>query len=201
MPSLNLRNPFRRNAARQSLRQRAAALKAAAARVIRSPEQSPGPAASAPLDPHIAHLPALRQAFAWVRDVYPIDDRAMPGTPEGNACRAVFRHYWSLADSILALPAPKTPEGLGAVALALSAWFEGSIGRDPDECPEECRAASAIRAMMSIAGANHFPEWFGFGDEPDSEARWNAMLDRAGEGSLPAWALAGKSGPDGASEA
>jgi len=44
VPSLNLRNPFRRDGARPPLRQRAASLKAAAARVIRGEPSSPGAA-------------------------------------------------------------------------------------------------------------------------------------------------------------
>ncbi|GJD66597.1 hypothetical protein [Methylobacterium frigidaeris] len=57
MPSLNLRNPFRRDGSSQPLRQRAAILKAAAARVIR---REPSPLGAA--NPVLAALEAEFQA-------------------------------------------------------------------------------------------------------------------------------------------
>lgn len=69
MPSLNLRNPFRRDGTRQPLRQRATNLKAAAARVIRG-EPSPLGAAS-PV------LAALEAEFRVATAVLDEADRAL----------------------------------------------------------------------------------------------------------------------------
>ena len=159
------------------------------------------PGAVAAEDPHSSLLPSLFQAFAWVLDCRPIDDHAPTDSPGGRACRLVHQHCWNVADRILALPAPKTLAGLGAVALALSVWAEGSIGSDHTKDSEERRLAAAIRAMMAVSGTTFLPEWTGFGDEPGCAARWEAVMDRRGEGSLPAWALAGKAAPDAAQSA
>jgi hypothetical protein len=152
-------------------------------------------------DPHPALLPALTQAFAWDRDCRPIEDRVVFESPGGRACLLVLQHCWAIAESIVALPAPKTAAGLAAVALALSVRAEGTIGRAYAEDGPERRHAAAIRAMMSVSGAKPLPEWTGFGDEPDANDLWDAMLERHGAGSLPAWALAGATGPNRAAEA
>lgn len=168
-----------------------------------SPASSPAVAA-APIaaDPHVALLPALRQAFAWNCAAMPIRNDAPSGSREDEACGAVHDHCWRLAGRIVALPAPKTPAGLGALALALSVAAEGAIGAergddlDHQRYGDEKRMAAAIRAMMAAAGVEPLPGWTGFGDEPDHEARTNAAAAAAGSGSLPAWALAGETGPD-----
>ncbi|AWB26177.1 hypothetical protein DA075_35490 (plasmid) [Methylobacterium currus] len=69
-------------------------------------------------------------------------------------------------------------------------------GGDDERYPEERRLASAIRAMMSVAGVDPLPGWVGFEVEPGDRPRWAAMLEQQGQGSLPAWALAGKADPD-----
>ncbi|SEP21748.1 hypothetical protein SAMN04487843_108233 [Methylobacterium sp. ap11] len=155
-----------------------------------------------PEDPHVALLPALRQAFAWNCAAMPIRNDALSGSREDEACGAVHEHCWRLAGRIVALPAPKTPAGLGALALALSVAAEGAIGvergddLDHERYGDEKRMAAAIRAMMAATGVEPLPGWTGFGDEPDHEARTNAAAAAAGSGSLPAWALAGEAGPD-----
>ncbi len=154
-------------------------------------------------DPHLVLLPALRQAYAWTRKAQPFADDPRHSI-EGRAYTAVLHHCWDLSNRVIAMPTPTTPAGLGVLALALTIWGESSIGGpqndglDHERYPEERRLASAVRAMLSVSGVEPLPDWTGFGDEPDSQARWEAMMARAGEGVLPAWAIAGKSGPDGA---
>ncbi|UHC19453.1 hypothetical protein LRS73_31860 [Methylobacterium currus] len=154
-------------------------------------------------DPHVALLPALRQAYAWDRASRPINNTAAMNSFEEEASAAVQSHCWDIAGRIITLPAPHTLAGLGALALALSIQAEEAIG--PAGYEEERRHAAAIRAMISVAGVDPLPNWCGFGDEDGadcfSNSRYSAMLDRMGAGSLPAWALAGKSGPDDAPEA
>ena len=201
MPALNLRNVLRRNPSRPSLKERAAALKAAAGRAIRRPEMPATPAASQQVDPHIAMLPALRQAFAWTRDAHPFGECAS-NSPEDRAFTAVLHHCWGVAHAIVALPPPATLAGLGALALALSVHAEEAIGRPQDDglddqrYTEERRLAVAIRAMMAASGVEPLPEWAGFEAGPDSDAKWEALKARAGKGSAPAWAFEGKAGPD-----
>ncbi|MBK3400052.1 hypothetical protein [Methylobacterium ajmalii] len=165
------------------------------------------PPAPSPADPHVALLPALRQAFAWTRESHPFGDKPA-NSPEGRAHDAVLGHCWDLArHMVMDLPPPTTLAGLGALALALSVYAEEIIGRpledglDVQRHPEEWRLVAATRAMMSVAGVEPLPGWTGFEVGPDSDARWEAVKARAGKGSAPAWALAGKSGPDDASEA
>ena len=159
------------------------------------------PALEGATDPHLALLPALRQAFAWTREAHPLGEEPSNST-EGRAHTAVLHHSWDLANRITDLPPPTTLAGLGALALALSVYAEEIIGRpqhdgmDDQRYPEERRLVAAIRAMMSIAGVEPLPGWVGFEVGTDSEARWEAVMEQAGDGSLPAWALAGKSGPD-----
>lgn len=118
-----------------------------------------------------------------------------------------MEHCWDLARRIVDLPPPSTLAGLGALALALSVYAEEIIGRplddglDDQRYPEERRLVAATRAMMSVAGVDPLPGWVGFEVGPDSDAGWEAVKAQAGKGSAPAWALAGKSGPDDASEA
>lgn len=165
---------------------------------------APPPAGLA--DPHVTLLPALRQAFAWTRAAHPLGEHP-PGSPEDRAFTAVMNHCWGLARQIVALPPPATLTGLGALALALSVHAEEAIGRPQDDgiddqrYSEERRLVAAIRAMMSVAGVEPLPGWVGFEVGPDSDAGWEAVKARAGKGSAPAWALAGKTGPDDASEA
>ncbi len=146
-------------------------------------------------------LPALRQAFAWTRDAHPLG-ACPPYSPEDRAFTAVTHHCWRVANEIAALPPPATLAGLGALALALSVNAEEAIGRPQDDgmddqrYPEERRLVAAIRAMMAASGVEPLPGWVGFEVGPDSDAGWEAVNARAGKGSAPAWALAGKSGPD-----
>ncbi len=66
-------------------------------------------------------------------------------SPEGRAYTAVAHHCWGLSSRIIAMPSPATPAGLGALALALRVWAEGSIGKaendglDHERYPEERR--------------------------------------------------------------
>ncbi len=146
-------------------------------------------------------LPALRQAFAWTREAHPLGACA-PYSPEDRAFTAVLHHCGNVANAIAALPPPATLAGLGALALALSVNAEEAIGRpqndgmDDQRYPEERRLVAAIRAMMAASGVEPLPGWVGFEVGPDSDAGWEAVNARAGKGTAPAWALAGKSGPD-----
>ncbi|MBK3399083.1 hypothetical protein [Methylobacterium ajmalii] len=152
-------------------------------------------------DPHVAMLPALRQAFAWTRDAHPLGECAS-NSPEDRAFARVLTHCWHVAKDITALPPPSTLAGLGALALALSVNAEEAIGRPKDDgmddqrYTEERRLAAAIRAMMAVSGVEPLPEWAGFEAGPDSDAKWEALKARAGKGSAPAWAFEGKAGPD-----
>lgn len=177
----------------------------AALGVLPRPEQT-GSQTAGHVDPHVTLLPALRQAFAWTREAHPFGDEPA-SSPKGRAHAAVMEHCWDLGRSIRNLPPPSTLAGLGALALALSVYAEEIIGRPEDDgmddqrYPEERRLVAATRAMMSVAGVNPLPGWVGFEVGPDSDARWQAVKAQAGEGFLPAWALAGKSGPDDVTDA
>ena len=90
----------------------------------------------------------------------------------------------ALLKQVFALPAPRAPEGLAGVGLALAIEVEGRLST---RCIEnEDAMASAACAILSATGTSLPTAFLGFGDEPGFEAREAAML--AGSGLLPAWA-------------
>lgn len=157
------------------LRERAVALRERAASLIRKP---PAP------DPHVALRDAAILAHAEAKAVRPIFETNDPDAPRYRSAFAVDMRMRALLKQVFALPAPRTPEGLAVVGLALAIEVEGLLST---RCIEnEDILASAARAILSATGAALPSAFLGFGDEPGFAAREAAML--AGPGQLPAWA-------------
>ena len=157
------------------LRERAAALRERAASLIR---KVPVP------DPHVALRDAVIQAHAEAQAVRPIFETNDPDAPRYRSAFAVDMRMRALLKQVFALPAPRTPEGLAVVGLALAIEVEGLLST---RCVEnEEIIAAAARAILAATGTALPPAFLGFGDEPGFEAREAAVL--AGPGRLPAWA-------------
>ncbi|ACK86466.1 hypothetical protein [Methylorubrum extorquens] len=80
MPSLNLRNPLKRDPNRPTLKQRAVALKARAGRVLRRPAPVEAPALATGANPRLAALVAQCQEARRK-----LNDPAIPDGPEADA--------------------------------------------------------------------------------------------------------------------
>lgn len=157
---------------RTSLTERLAATRAAVARVSKAPAPSQIRA-------------ELLAAYAEQRSVMPLFDPMTDSTTPGY--RAAFRVEARLRDLLTAIikaPTPTTLEGLGTLALAMAIDAEGNLnGRRGDCEPEYGRAARALVTLTNVA----LPAGFtGFGDEPDHEARDEALMSRPV--TVPAWA-------------
>lgn len=152
---------------RPHLRERVAAARAALDRLARK--------APKPSDPHVAlradlitahaRMLALRPVFL-TRDVEDADYQA--GLPVEAECMALVRY-------VLALPAPKTVEGLAVVGLAAAIFAEGD-GADANG-DRAAELTAVIRAIASVVDIGLPASFRGFGDEPDFEAREAALLD------------------------
>lgn len=198
-----MRNPLarlvQRDPAKPSLRERMAATKVRAKRILGGDRASS--AAVAQPDPHLAYLAPLLQAHAERHAARPIDNITHCPKEEAASLR-VSQRLWRLQDAVLHLPAPKTPAGLSvlctAFALSLEAALPPGVNGDDEDSgayQDERRAVAFLRSVLGAIGAD-LPEGFtGFGDEPGFREADRAPLD--GPGSLPAWALAEEEGPAG----
>ncbi len=148
--------------------------KAAAGRAIRRPEHS---AASQQADPHVAMLPALRQAFAWTRDAHPLGaaPRTRPRTASLPLSCTIAGAWRTLSWPCLRPPrSPVSRPGAGPVR---PCGRERSAGRRTtgwtiNATPRNGASWAAIRAMMAVSGVDPLPEWAGFEVGPDSDAKW-----------------------------
>lgn len=123
MPSLKLRNPFRRDDTRPSLRQRAAALKASAARVIRrqsraaktaAPDAPPGPPLQA--DPIFAAIQKAHALHAVQQAAYAVCGDLPDAAPEWGPEREAYRAWFDHIDNVLMRTVPTTAAGCVALA-------------------------------------------------------------------------------------
>ncbi|MDR7039862.1 hypothetical protein J2X36_004640 [Methylobacterium sp. BE186] len=189
-----MRNPLSRVARstepKPTLGQRAAALKVTAARVMRREPVGPAArsddrsAATAEADPHLVYREPIFAAHAEAGDCRPIDNVADPFSIESKACQHVAWRLWNLLDEVADLPAPRTLDGLGVLAVAQALYLEGTVCADT---PEALRQAVLVRAALSVTGAALPPGFMGFGDEPEFREREQAALHRIGR--IPAWAM------------
>jgi hypothetical protein len=125
-------------------------------------------------------------AYAEDRACFPIANVAAYGSLEQAATSLVSRRCRDVCVEILTLPPPQAPDGLALAALAAAieleaCWFQGK-DRQLNE------GIALIRAVLAITGTALPPGFCGFGDEPDSPERNDALF--AAQGSLPAWAIA-----------
>lgn len=117
------------------------------------------PVASAPPpDPHPAMLPEVlrlwrehkRTAFGWGQDTNSVENEAADAA------------YDALCDAVLAvaeMPAPRTVEGLAAVAVAVGLMAEGHVSEDG--CDFDRVLGALIAASLSALGAEMPADWTG----------------------------------------
>jgi len=114
-------------------------------------------------DPHIPLRDCLITAHAAAMAVRPVFEDEHPDSPVYKAALAVDNRMWALIAEMLALPAPNTLEGLGAIGLALAFRVEGALASKTWE-NEEMMAAAA-RAILAVTGTALPQSFTGFGDE------------------------------------
>lgn len=117
------------------------------------------PVASAPPpDPHPAMLPEVlrlwrehkRTAFGWGQDTNSVENEAADAA------------YDAMCDAVLAvaeMPAPRTVEGLAAVAVAVGLMAEGHVSEDG--CDFDRVLGALIAASLSALGAEMPADWTG----------------------------------------
>ncbi|MCJ2068655.1 hypothetical protein MKK75_07545 [Methylobacterium sp. J-030] len=157
---------------RTSLADRLAATRAALTRTTKTP---------APSQIHAD----LLTAYAEQRAVMPLFDlMADSDTPDYRAAFRVEQCLRELLAAVIKAPTPTTLDGLGTLALAMAIDAEGNLNGHRGDCePEYARAARALVILTRV----DLPAGFtGFGDEPDHEAREEALM--SGPVSVPAWA-------------
>ncbi|MCJ2067569.1 hypothetical protein MKK75_01915 [Methylobacterium sp. J-030] len=159
---------------RTSLSDRLAATRAALSRVSKAPALSQIRA-------------ELLAAYAEQRAVMPLFDlMADSDTPEYRAGLRVERRLREVLAAIIEAPTPTTLDGLGTLALAMAIDAEGNLnGRRGDCEPEYAHAARALVVLTRVDLPTGFT---GFGDEPDHEAREEALM--SDPVSIPGWARA-----------
>ena len=169
-----MRNPFRRQTetAAPTLHERAAALREGLNR------QDPAPGERADLYDRLLTL------YGEDREARPVQGRE-DGTVASRAAVLVSNRLWALARETIAMPLPKTLDGLRATALASAILCEAEHSEDD---PTTLAAIGVTRAALSVTGTPLPPGFVGFGDEADHEARDDALF--AKPGSVPAWAIA-----------
>lgn len=169
-----MRNPFRRQTetAALTLRERAAALRENLSR------QDAATGERADLYDRLLTL------YAEDREARPVQGRE-DGTVASRAAILVSNRLWALARETIAMPPPKTMDGLRATALASAILCEAEHSEDD---PTTLAAIGVTRAALSVTGTPLPPGFVGFGDETDHEARDDALF--AKPGSVPAWAIA-----------
>jgi hypothetical protein len=95
-----------------------------------------------------------------------------------------MERLWQVCREIVALPPPKTLDGMVVVAMAAAVMWEGE---EPDYTQDRS-AIALIRAVLSASGTAMPRGFCGFGDEPDCSEREDERV--SAQGALPAWALA-----------
>ncbi|MCJ2023970.1 hypothetical protein [Methylobacterium sp. J-067] len=177
-----MRNPFRRQTetAAPTLRERAAALRENLSR------QDAAPGERADLYDRLLTL------YAEDREARPVQGRE-DGTVASRAAILVSNRLWALARETIAMPLPKTLDGLRATALASAILCEAEHSEDD---PTTLAAIGLTRAALSVTGTSLPPGFIGFGDEADHEECDAALF--AKPGSVPAWAIAEIQGKDAA---
>ena len=164
---------------REGLSRRAAVLGTAAAVAV------PLPAMAAPAPVERADLyDRLMTLYAEDREARPISGRE-DGTVAKWAADLVTNRLWDLAREVVAMPPPKTMEGLRLTALASLVLCEADYTTDD---PTKVAAVGLTRAVLAITGTPLPPGFVGFGDEDDHKERDSALFAPAG--SVPAWAVA-----------
>lgn len=147
-------NPRAPSSSRRALLAGAALSLAAPAVALAAPPTASPP----PPDPHPAMLPEIlalwrehkRTAFGWGRD---------NGSAENDAADAA---YDALTDAVVAvaeMPAPRTVEGLAAVAVAVGLMAEGHVSEDG--CDFDRVFGALIAASLSALGAEMPADWTG----------------------------------------
>lgn len=126
----------------------------------------------------------LLAAYAEDRACRSIEGEALINSIEDVASTLVMRRCWGLAEEIVALPPPRTLDGLAVLALAGAILWEVA---HPDEMRERS-AVALIRSILAMTGTDLPPRFSGFGDEPDVGERDRALYNAPG--ALPAWAIA-----------
>ncbi|SFL42225.1 hypothetical protein [Methylobacterium pseudosasicola] len=125
-------------------------------------------------DPHVPFGPALIGAHAAamsVRWVFEVED---PEAEPYKAALAVDNVLRRLLAEVLALPVPCTMAGLAVVGLAAAFEVEGALSH---RCLEnEDKLATTARAILSLTRTKLPASFLGFGDDPDFEAREQAIL-------------------------
>jgi hypothetical protein len=177
-----MRNPFRRQTetAAPTLRERAAALREG----LRRQDAAPGERADL--------YDRLLTLYAEDREARPVQGRE-DGTVASRAAVLVSNRLWALARETIAMPLPKTIDGLRATALASAILCEAEHSEDD---PTTLAAIGLTRAALSVTGTSLPPGFIGFGDEADHEECDAALF--AKPGSVPAWAIAEIEGKDAA---
>ncbi|MCJ2011805.1 hypothetical protein [Methylobacterium sp. J-076] len=110
-------------------------------------------------------------AFAGFRKARPVQGRE-DGTIASRAAILVSNRLWALARETIAMPPPKTMDGLRATALASVILCEAEHSEDD---PTTLAAIGVTRAALSVTGTPLPPGFVGFGDETDHEARDDAL--------------------------
>lgn len=142
-----------------------------------------GVAVSAPSE-RADYRARLLDAFAEDRGVRPIVNTAKFNSREDIAGTLVMCRLWDTCSEIADLPAPKTMDGLGLLALATALLWEGD---SPSDKMAEA-VLSLVRATIALTSTTIPAEWIGFGDEHGWQERDKALC--RGDGVMPAWALA-----------
>ena len=191
----NLLNFRFRASSGPSLRERAVELRSTLAGQTRRTVMAGSVAAAVPLPAMAAaraqepteyaeYRDRLLAAYAEDRACRSIEGEALINSIEDVASTLVMRRCWGLAEEIVALPPPRTLDGLAVLALAGAILWEVA---HPDEMRERS-AVALIRSILAMTGTDLPPRFSGFGDEPDVGERDRALYNAPG--ALPAWAIA-----------
>jgi hypothetical protein len=184
---------IRRDATAPSLRERAAELRGSLTGQTRRTIVAGSVAAAVPLPALASAAPQERAeyrarllaAYAEERASRPVGIRAEFRSIEERASDLVVQRCFDVAREVAALPSPTTIDGLALAALAAAILTEADY---TNQDPTTVAAVGMTRAALAFSGASLPPGFVGFGDEPDHKERDTAL--HAGEGSLPAWAIA-----------
>ncbi|MDE4915260.1 hypothetical protein PQI07_32255 [Methylobacterium sp. 092160098-2] len=179
-----LKKLIRRDATAPSLRERAAELRGSLTGQTRRTIVAGSVAAAVPQE-RAEYRARLLAAYTEERASRPIGIRAEFRSIEERASDLVVQRCFDVAREVVALPPPTTIDGLALAALAAAILTEANY---TNQDPTTVAAVGMTRAALAFSGASLPPGFVGFGDEPDHKERDTAL--HAGEGSLPAWAIA-----------
>lgn len=163
MPSLKLSNPFRRGADRPSLKQRAASLKASAARVMkrRSVNAAPVTPTADPVFPVLARYQAARTAWDAFSDRIENEGwDALGGSQAVHDEEGRLGHAWSNLSTEVLATVPTTEAGRLALADFVATWVDshGNADGSPQDGSETVFAEvypALLRTVRSLgAGAS-----------------------------------------------